>query len=361
MLVAYHEGYLLLIKICALFCILVMAYSLYTHLTQGLREKRQIRRIEKLCRILKAHADPSARDQSRTVRRLLSNPMGLLALLTALDHLGWKDSTRIPPKTRWMLCEVLTERYEKRYRRAETYIHGLLITLFIRCDATSSRLKVLLLNCLDSRQPLIRVEALRCICAHRNRKAVVAALERIGRERLPFSNRLITDTLMKFQGDWDALNEELWAAMSRFAPEIQVSVLQLLASRQETAFASRVLELMQQPKTHMEVRIAAMKFFGDVHCPDCVPVLASFLSTDTWEYAVVAAKTLANYDCTGILDALLKGICDRNWYVRTNCATAIVRGCPEHLIERALQVPDRYGRDSVQYALTLNKKEEMAI
>lgn len=362
MLVAYHEGYLFLIKVCALFCVLVLAYSLYSHLTLGRREKQQKKRIEALKALLAGYEEavPNVKKkQTGRIANILKKPVGLLALLGALDELGWMESDQIPPRTRLLLCEQLTELYVKKYRRSEVYVHSLLINLFIRCDVTSSRVKALLLDCLDSTQLLVQIETLRCICAHRNRKMVLIALERISREKLPFSNKLITDTLMTFRGDRKALMEELWQNLLKFSPEVQVSVLQMLSAMGDAGYAKRVLQLMSHPKTDMEVRIAGIKYFADARDEACVPVLADYLSDDTWEYAAVAARTLANYDCSGIFDRLLKGTGDRNWYVRTNCAAAIVRACRADQVQEALNTADRYGRDSVRYALNMMQKEEV--
>lgn len=364
MLVAYHEGYLFLIKVCALFCVLIMVYSLFNHLTQGRRDQRQKNRARKLREQLLAFADADSGAQKQMTKRfvqILKQPMGLLALLAALEELEWKRSDCIPPRTRQMLCDVLTELYVKKYRRAEVYVHGLLLTLFIRCDATSSRLKALLLECLEQPQLLIRVEALRCICAQGNRKMVGIALERLSREKLHFSNKLITDTLMDFRGDKALLMAQLWQELPKFTPEIQVSVLQMLSAMGDTGYAGKVLELMQAPKTDMEVRIAAIKYFAAAKAPECVPVLAGLLSENTWEYAAVAARTLACYDCTGIYEVLKQGISNRNWYVRTNCAAAIVRACSPQQVQDAQNVADRYGRDSVRYALDMMKKEGEAV
>ena len=364
MLGAFQESYLTLVKICALFCMLIMSYSLYDHLTRKRKARRQAKRAGQIRKILEQYAEPSKAKQKRQSRRLmrwLKNPMGLLALVTAMDEMGWTDSSKITPQTRWMLCDLLTELYIKVYRKTEIYVQGLLINLLIRCDASSSRLKQILLKCLESNQPLLRVEALRCICGQRNRKMLILALERISREPLPFSNKLITDTLMTFQGNSERLMEELWQALPGYSPEIQVTVLQAIAAMDGSAYAERVLAMVRNTKVDMEVRIAAIKYFGTIEAPECVPVLAQMLSAETWEYAAVAAKILEKYDCCSVFQELKQGICSRNWYVRSNCARTIVHACDPQQIREAMLVDDRYGRDSVRYAMEMARKEEVAV
>lgn len=363
MLIAYHEGYLYLIKVCALFCVMVLAYSLFNHVTQGHRDIRQAKRTQKVKELLTEYADtdPKAQEMKQEMNRILRKPMGLLALMNALDDLGWTESTQIPNETRWMLSDLLTELYVTVYRKPEPYVHGMLLTLFIRCDISSSRIKARLLDYLEQPELLIRIEALRYICAQRNRKLVQLALIRISRKHIPFSNKLITDSLMDFKGDKHLLAEQLWENLGKFSPEIQVSVLQMLTAMEDPGHAQQVQAILQNEKTDMEVRIAAIKYFGSVHVPECVPVLAELLTEETWEYAAIAAKSLAAYDCSGVFAQLKKGISSRNWYVRTNCAGAIVRGCSAQQVREALDVADRYGRDSVQYALNMIQKEDAVV
>ena len=58
MLVSFHESYLLLVQMCALFCGLTMVYSLFEYLTRGIRQKRQMKKnrdfkrdFNRICRL----------------------------------------------------------------------------------------------------------------------------------------------------------------------------------------------------------------------------------------------------------------------------------------------------------------------
>ena len=363
MLIAYHEWFLYLIAVCSLFCILVVVYSLFNYLTQNMQTKRQHKKRMQVKESLECFADKTEKEKKKVIRRIsriIRTPRGLLALLEALDELGWMRGELIPCITRQMLCDRLTEISLKHYRREADYIQGLLFTLYIRCDNTSSRLKDVLLKNLDSSHLLVRIEALRCVCAQRNRKLVVNALRRFNKRTFYFDNKLITDTLMTYTGDRGLLAEELWKEMQNFQPEIQVSILHFMSTIKDCSFASDILELVKNEKADKEVHIAAMKYFGEVHVEECVPVLAEFLKSEEWEYAAVAASVLNQYDCQGIFNVLLQGISNRNWYVRSNCARTIVNACSAQQINEALNSSDRYGCDSVRYALKTMKKEESA-
>ena len=112
MLIAYHEWYLYLIEVCSLFCILVVVYSLFNYLTQNMQTKRQHKKRMQVKESLERFADNTEKEKKKVIRRIsriIRTPRGLLALLEALDELGWMRGELIPCITRQMLCDRLTE------------------------------------------------------------------------------------------------------------------------------------------------------------------------------------------------------------------------------------------------------------
>lgn len=361
MLVSFHESYLLLVELCALFCVLTMFYSLYEHLTRGIRRKRQNRRAAILQRLL-ADSEKSQGAKREKYRKKLSHilqrPNGVLALTTALDEIGWEDSAGMDPVTRRILCELLTEKYIHIYQKEDEAVQGMLISLLIRCDVSSSRLKKSLLRNLEAKNLLVRIETMRYISAQRNRRLVLQVLESINRQPQYFSNKLLTDTLLEFQGDRKALMEELWENLAAYSQNIQIAVIEMLTVLREEAFAERICAVAKDPDKDKEIRIAALKYFQTVHRPEYMKIFVPYLTGPVWEYGAVVANVLRSYDCTGFFEQLLKGCASRNWYVRNNCARTIVACCSREQIERAVHVEDRYSKDSIRYVWETMEREE---
>lgn len=361
MLVSFHESYLLLVQICALFCGLTMVYSIFEYLTRGIRQKHQMKKTELLKEILTGYADSQEKKQKemhRRMFRILKHPNGLLALMTALNEMGWDDSRKMNQQTRRELCELLTERYIYIHHKEDEAVQGLGIALITRCDASSSRLKRLLLKNLEAQNLLVRIETLRCISAQRNRKLMLLALECINRNPHYFSNKLLTDTLIEFKGNKKALMEEIWENLEKYSPDIQVSVIQMITFLEEESFAERIYETLDNAAADKEVRIAALKYFQAVHRPEYKKRIAEFLLDSSWEYGAVAANVLRSYDCKEVFGELLKGSVSRNWHVRNNCAKTIAACCSKEQIKKALLMDDRYGRESIAYALEIVEREE---
>lgn len=359
MLVSFHESYLLLVQMCALFCGLTMVYSLFEYLTRGIRQKRQMKKTEILKEILTEYADCQEEKQKKFHRRvlhILKHPNGLLALMTALNEMGWDDSRKMNPKTRRELCELLTERYTHLHHKEDEAVQGLGIALITRCDASSSRLKTFLLKNLEAQNLLVRIETLRCISSQRNRKLMLLALECINRNPHYFSNKLLTDTLIEFKGNKRVLMEEIWKNKEKYSPDIQVSVIQMVTFLKEESFSDRIYEILDDAASDKEVRIAALKYFRAVYKPEYKKRIAEFLLDSSWEYGAVAANVLRSYDCRDVFDELLKGSVSRNWYVRNNCAKTIAACCSKEQIKKALLMDDRYGRDSIAYALEMAER-----
>lgn len=363
MLVSFHESYLLLVQICALFCILTMGYSLFEYLTRGIRQKRQMKKAELLKEMLTEYAKSREKERKKMHRkffRIMKHPNGLLALNAALDKMGWDDSRKMDPMTRRELCELFTERYIGIHHKEDEAVQGLGISLITRCDASSSQLKMLMLKNLEAKNLLVRIETLRCISAQRNRRLMLSALECIDKNPHYFSNKLLTDTLIEFQGNKKALMEEIWEKRKSYSPDTQVSVIQMITVLKEESFAGRMYELLDNEEEDKEVRLAAIKYFRNVHRPEYRKRLAGFIADSSWEYGAVAANVLQSYDCREIFEELLEGSVSRNWYVRNNCAKTIVSCCSGEQIEKALHMNDRYGRDSIMYAWKSIEKEEAA-
>ncbi len=360
MLVSFHESYLLVVELCALFCMLTTAYSLCEHLTRGIRRKKQNRRTESLRKLLETYAEGQEKERRKCYKRLsrmLNNPNGALALTTALDETGWDESGSMDPVARRALCELLTTKYIHVYQKKDESVQGMLISLLTRCDSSSSRLKQLLLKNLEAQNLLVRIETMRCISAQRNRKLMLQALEIIQGQPQYFSNKLLTDTLIGFQGNRQALMEELWEKHAAYSQEIQVSIIQTMTVLREESFAEQIYGVIKDEKADKEIRIAALKYFQEVSRPEYVKTFAQFLDDPSWEYGAVAANVLGNYDCTGVFEQLLKGCSSRNWYIRNNCAKTIVACCSREQIERAMCMEDRYSKDSIAYVLEAMERE----
>lgn len=361
MLVSFHESYLLLVALCALFCVLTMFYSLYEHLTRGIRRKRQNRRVAVLKGLLADYAGSQGAKRERYGKKLshiLKKPNGVLALTTALNEIGWEDSAGMDPATRRILCELLTEKYIHVYRKEDEAVQGMLISLLTRCDASSSRLKKSLLQNLEAKNLLVRIETMRYISVQRNRRLMLQVLESINRQPQYFSNKLLTDTLLEFRGNREALLEELWENLASYSRNIQIAVIEMLTVLREEMFAERICAVAKDQDKDKEIRIAALKYFQTVRRPEYMKTFVQYLMDPVWEYGAVVANVLRSYDCTGFFEQLLKGCASRNWYVRNNCARTIVACCSQEQIERAVCVEDRYSKDSIQYVWETMGREE---
>lgn len=360
MLVSFHESYLLIVELCALMCMLTMVYSLYEHLTRGIHSRKQGRRAESLRELLNTYAESQGEEQRKKYKQfshMLNKPEGVLALTAALDEIGWDDSGQMTPVTRRALCQLLTEKYIRVYQKDEEAVQGMLIALLARCDASSSRLKQSLLKNLEAKNLLVRIETLRYISAQRDRKLVLRALECIHRQPQYFSNKLLTDTLIEFRGNREALMQDLWANRAAYSQDIQISIIQTIAVLRDASFAEQIFALAEDQQADKETRLAALKYFQSVSKPEYVEAFAQFLTDLAWEYGAVAANVLRNYDCTGVFEQLLAGCASRNWYVRNNCAKTLVECCSEEQIEQAMHAEDRYSRDSIRYVRRMKERE----
>ena len=359
MIVSFHEGYLLIVIACALFCLLSLIYSVINRFTESGREERLEKRAKLMADMLYLYPEKEQQEQqdiTKKIYKMLWRNSGVLALLKAMDQLHWTSADKIPPMSRQTLCEILLERYSRTYKNSDPMVQGVMIELCIRADVSSSMLKAHLLKQLDAHDMVLRTECFRCIASQQDRQLMLKALTKVSGKNISFTSKMLTDILMEYEGDIEKLMNTLFPKINQFSLEIQVAVIQVLTNLRLSDYAESVLHFLKDPDNEKESRLAAIKYFEAVHYEPCVSVLLEYLKNDSWEFEAVAARVLNSYDCSFAFPVLMESLTSQNWYVRNSCAGIIVNHCTADQIQQALHSEDHYAADSIRYALSQNDK-----
>lgn len=148
--------------------------------------------------------------------------------------------------------------------------------------------------------------------------------------------KLITEGLLSYTGDYHTLIEELWKKISRYSPHTQLAILNY-------------------------IRFRSGKYPYE---PAYGPLLAFVEDKDDtkWEFATVAASSLASYEGAAVIDALKEALHSSNWYVRYAAAQSL-----EHLHVNYGDVvditagSDRYAREMLMYRLESRKLQSLEV
>ncbi|MBC8530681.1 HEAT repeat domain-containing protein [Gehongia tenuis] len=321
---------------------------------------------EELTAMLPAPLRPVLR--RRSDNQLLEWLLGRLSSLSAFQmELEWR---LIRPEGRalyrWLrehkvVFAALSQHYYRKDDAVKAYYAYLMGLFHLAGPAEYDPITRELLTMVTANSIYLRENALSGLYASGSVDMVMRGLTRMADGEIQHSGKLITDGLMTFKGDKDALAEGLWAAWDRFPATYQTAFVNYF--RMSTgAFTERFLPLLTDEDTDREVRLALLRYYRRYSYPPVLPVLLRFMdesNREGWEFsalAALAASTLEKYPGEDTVAALAKALRHRNWYVRSNAAEAILKVAPDHpLIETVLKGPDPYARDILAY-----KREALA-
>lgn len=181
---------------------------------------------------------------------------------------------------------------------------------------------------------------------------IVHALRTINDNGLFYSQKLLTDDLLKFHGDKEELADSLLTVFDDFNVEFQVSIINFLRML-KPGREKKIYELYSKHKYDKEVELAMIRYFGrhkyELLIDDFVKLMKN-KDEDNDEYRIITASTLASYDSAMIRHILIESLSDTNWYVRKNSATSLAR---MHITDKEIKTiensKDRYAKEMVSY------------
>lgn len=169
--------------------------------------------------------------------------------------------------------------------------------------------------------------------------------------------KLITDGLMKFQGDSIELSKMLIQEFDNYNENFKVACINYFGYK-KVPCQEKIYDILLNENEFKEVRIACIRYFGNVIYKKVVPILYDLLNDNTYEYALVSAHTLRNYKGVQTTEVLIKALQSHNWYVRKNAAESLVIITKMDNIKKIMdKLDDKYAKEALSYQLYLREKE----
>lgn len=210
-----------------------------------------------------------------------------------------------------------------------------------------------LLKMVVSRNVYVRENALRALYSVGSSDAVLSAWDKMEDNAVAHSTKLLADGLLRFTGDKQELAHILWGNRDRFSARRILPVMQFIRFS-GFDFRDEFLELLDKDSADKELRLEAIRYFRKCPCREGGELLRRFLEYQAfidWEYAAMAALALAEYPGGETVECLKNGLGASNWYVRLNCAEALIYGLqvPQMQLFDVYNGNDRYAREILQY------------
>ena len=190
------------------------------------------------------------------------------------------------------------------------------------------------------------------------------SLLELGREaNVQLHPKVVTEALLTYTGDAEALIRRILGQLDHFSLQIQRAVLDYIRFR-SGAYGQPMAEILRDPGRDKELRFAAIRYFGRYPDPSVEEILLRFVTDKDplrWEYAAISASALARYPGQEVVDALIQAMYSPNWYIRYNASSSLeAHGLSYEALFQILSGEDRYAREMLNYRLETRRLEERA-
>lgn len=250
----------------------------------------------------------------------------------------------------------LTQIYQKRDMIERAYFCSIIekFSININREGTNGIIEFLLYMTVE-KDVYVRENALKALYRVGNKEAILSAFIKMSGYEMNHSTKLLSDGLLTFNGDKEELARLLWKNKKYLNMHMRLAVMQFM--RFSTGdFQQEFLELLNNETQDKELRLEAIRYLRKYPYDSAREILQNFVRYQEfidWEYAAMAAAALSAYPGEDTVRCLKEGLSAVNWYVRLNCAEALIDG--QQLGELQLfdiyNGPDRYAKEILQYAL----------
>ena len=358
--------------VCLSMLVFNLLYSMHLR-TDDRRLRKRIgairRRVEEQLRQIRQA--PAGEPQPVQARHLawMSRRLKRVEQLLAFDHfLDGQDQGDPAFQTYLRQLQPVLLYLATVYRRREptqaAYYCHFLARHWLQRHMEMDQIQQVMLSYLKRDSLYCRINAWKALCSFASPGVLTEALVELSRDpNAQLHEKVLTEALLTYKGDTEALIGCLLDGLDRFSPQIQRAVLDYIRFR-SGAYRRPMEEILRDPRRDKELRLSAIRYFGRYPEPEVQGLLLELLQdTDPlrWEYAAISASALARYPGQEVVDALLQAMHSSNWYIRYNASASLeAHGLSYEEMLQILAGDDRYAREMLQYRLEAKRMEEAA-
>lgn len=307
---------------------------------------------------------PAEEQHFQQLERMLLQLRNLLAFDRLLEHAEITiRNTEFSEYLRRLqpLLTRLARVYTKRESIQLAYFAHFITKHRMIMEVRNQEIQQHMLLCIQKENLYCRVNGFRALCAFGAQESVVEGLRIIDASNVFFHSKLLTELLLSYTGDPLALIDTLLKLRPTFQIETQVALLNFIRFKTGD-YCQQFQKILLDESENKELRLAAVRYFGKYRYMPIVQTLVQLVTQEDpvhWEYASIAASSLARYEGDHVISALTKAMSSEQWYVRYNAANSLKAKRLEYedLIE-VVHTGDRYAREMVMYRLLAREQEE---
>lgn len=343
-------------------CAALMVFNLFYIFRAKARKEKQRSRVDGWRREIAAQfaaletGGAVAEEHKKRLARRLRDTNALVPYCGALEE---AQAARPQTYARYMesihaqMLDLASE-YSRRQSMERAYFADVIARFPPYTDGKYHPLMEILTAYMENSTVYCRENVLRALSSLGNAQAVETALQVLNDGGYFHHHKLLADRLTDFTGDCEALAARLWRHKNAWSGEMMVAVVEFITNCSEN-YCETFLPLLRDEREDLELRLCAMRYFRRHPYPPARPVLLDCLNGATGanvDLAIVSAAVLDRYPGKDTVAALKRALCHRNWYVRYNAASSLVRlGASKAELQDVFEGNDAFARDILQYML----------
>ncbi len=300
----------------------------------------------------------------RYMERVLSRPMGLMAVETALDRqVEYGNEAAVKYlKSLGPIFIRLAKKYEKRENLQAAYFAYFLGDETLRGCLPAKELQRILIDYAAKDDFYCRVNAMRALYGFGDVQTIADAVTICDRKDAFFHAKVLQDGLLTYHGDSAELISILWKRFNSFNEATQLVILNYIRFESDK-YGDNMLAIMADESRDKELRLAAIRYLGKYPDERAKEMLLKFVSDKdpvNWDYVAVSAAALAPYKGKEVTDALTEAMLSPSWHVRNNASNSLQkRGVLYSQVEERVR-HDKYADEMLRYRLKDESQVEVA-
>ena len=216
----------------------------------------------------------------------------------------------------------------------------------------------LMIKFLDDNSVFARENALKAIYSFGDPRLVELAFLLLSEKAMTHNEKLLSDGLLSFPGDKDALASLLMKDFDSLLECYRHSAINFLSFARIDKYDDMLIKRAMRSETSIDTICCITRKINKVQSERNLRYLkditARFKEGSDWEPVSVAVMGLGHYpEDRSVKDILKRELLSRNWYIRKHSAESLALiGVTEQDLEDIRSKNDRFANDAIHYAMT---------
>jgi len=215
-----------------------------------------------------------------------------------------------------------------------------------------------LLSYLNNSNMYCRENVLKALYSIGNLQSVENAFHILDKNKYFHHYKLLSDGLLTFTGDKEALAEKLYRHIRTWDVNMAIAVIKFISLTSDK-YNERFLLLLKKRDVDPEIRIAIIRYFGHNVYEPAYQLLLKYMKITNFtneNIVIVTASVLDKYPGNETITVLKEALKNPNWYIRYNSAISLVKlkvGINE--LQDILNGEDQYAKEIITYIQGLER------